>query len=85
MMAGGVCEECGRDMYGSECTACSMEDYESLKRMLRDKGWKEQRGGEGYVNGEYGTSFAKDCRVISIGYTDFLDEEEYEDLFGSDD
>lgn len=55
--------------------------YEELKELLRKSGWVEQRDGEGYFNGAYGTNFGKDGEIITIGYNTFPDEEEWNDLF----
>lgn len=55
--------------------------YEDLKNLLRKEGWKEQRGGESYINGVSGTNFGKDGELISLQYNESLDNEEWEDLF----
>lgn len=59
-----------------------MDAYDMLKAMLRNEGWKEQRDGEGYINGIVGTNYGRDGEVISISYNDGIDEEEWEELFG---
>lgn len=61
------------------------EMYEQLKELLRKDGWVEQRGGEGYMNGESGTNFMKNDAMIGISYNPMPDEEVLDDLFGSED
>lgn len=58
-----------------------MDTYVELKDLLRTKGWIEQRDGEVYLNGEFGTNFGKDGTIIHLSYNEWVDEEEWADLF----
>lgn len=59
--------------------------YEQLKEILRQNGWKEQRGGEQYFNGDYGTNFMKEGSILGLSFCDWPDEELVEDLFPESD
>lgn len=61
------------------------ETYELLKETLRKDGWVEQNGGEGYMNGSYGTNFMKNDSMIGISYDPDPDEEVLDELFGRED
>jgi len=60
------------------------EMYNTIKELLRKDGWKEQRDGEGNMNGELGTNFMKNDTMIGISFNDCPDEETLDDLFGSE-
>lgn len=59
--------------------------YEQIKELLRNEGWKEQRGGEGYMNGECGTNFMKDGSMLGLSFCDCPDEETLDDLWPESD
>jgi hypothetical protein len=69
--------------------------FNLLKGVAKEAGFKEQRGGTNYINGEFGTNFysvdmppkeerEKDVfytgEVIRIGYETMADEEEIENI-----
>jgi len=56
----------------------SEEMFEEIKRMLRRKGWKEQKCGEVYINGTIGTNFWKKDETIHISLDLWEDEEALE-------
>ncbi len=55
--------------------------YRMLKSILKGAGWKEQKQGEVYINGEFMTNFGKDGEVIHLSFDLDLDEEEYDNMF----
>lgn len=56
--------------------------YEKLKQLLLKDGWIEQECGDICINGECGTNFFKDNKVIYIGFIDCADKELIKDLKG---
>jgi len=59
--------------------------YRQLCETLKNDGWTEMREGESYMNGVTGNNFMRDDKVITILYNENMDEEELDDLFGSED
>jgi hypothetical protein len=55
--------------------------FDNLKAHLIGLGWKEQRDGTNYLNGEYMTNFLKDGEIIGISYNAYPDEETINDLW----
>ncbi len=57
------------------------KDYKKVKKMLKSKGWKEQKSGEIHINGTFGTNFEKDGEVIHLNLETMPDEEFIEQEF----
>jgi len=54
--------------------------FKEIKKMLRRNGWKEQRCGEVYINGEIATNFWNGTESIHISLNFLEDEEALESM-----
>ncbi len=60
-------------------------EFDKISEDLKKKGFKEQRGGSNYMNGEYGTNFLSPSgEMIHLSQNTCPDEEVIEDLFGKE-
>jgi hypothetical protein len=55
--------------------------FDLIREFLLSQNWIEQRDGVTSFNGERATNFGKDGVVLGLSENDFIDEEEYDEMF----